>query len=81
MVTLNKSPPLCRHHHHRKQARGWRLEQPEPGVLIWHTPVGHVYVTRLDCPAADAGTTPGAWLRLSRLSWSFLSARARWREV
>jgi len=32
--------PLCRHHHRCKQAGGWRLEQPEPGVLIWHTPAG-----------------------------------------
>jgi hypothetical protein len=58
-VSLNKFPPLCRHHHHhhhhREQAQGWRLEQPEPGVLIWHTSVGRVYTIRLDCPAADAG--------------------------
>ena len=26
--------PFCRHHHRAKQAEGWRLEQPEPGVLI-----------------------------------------------
>jgi hypothetical protein len=38
--------PLCRHHHRCKQAEGWRLEQPEPGVLIWHTPAGRTYVTR-----------------------------------
>ena len=38
--------PLCRHHHRCKQAQGWRLEQPEPGVLIWHTPAGRTYVTR-----------------------------------
>jgi len=25
--------PLCRHHHLCKQTEGWRLEQPEPGVL------------------------------------------------
>jgi hypothetical protein len=25
--------PLCRHHHRCKQAEGWHLEQPEPGVL------------------------------------------------
>jgi hypothetical protein len=37
--------PLCRHHHRCKQAEGWRLEQPEPGVLVWHTPAGRVYVT------------------------------------
>jgi hypothetical protein len=38
--------PLCRHHHRCKQAEGWRLEQPEPGVLIWHTPADRTYVTR-----------------------------------
>src|SRR5690242_658217 len=37
--------PLCRHHHRCKQADGWRLEQPEPGVLIWHTPSGRTYTT------------------------------------
>ena len=37
--------PLCRHHHRNKQAQGWRLEQPEPGVLIWHTPAGRTYRT------------------------------------
>jgi Domain of unknown function (DUF222) len=37
--------PLCRHHHRCKQAEGWRLEQPEPGVLVWHTPAGRTYVT------------------------------------
>ena len=38
--------PLCRHHHRCKQAQGWRLEQPEPGVLVWHTPAGRTYATR-----------------------------------
>ena len=37
--------PLCRHHHKCKQAQRWRLAQPEPGVLIWHTPSGRSYVT------------------------------------
>ena len=37
--------PLCRHHHRCKQAEGWGLEQPEPGVLVWHTPAGRTYVT------------------------------------
>jgi hypothetical protein len=37
--------PLCRHHHRCKQAEGWRLEQPEPGVLVWQTPAGRSYVT------------------------------------
>jgi hypothetical protein len=38
--------PLCRHHHRCKQAQGWYLEQPEPGILIWHTPAGRTYITR-----------------------------------
>jgi hypothetical protein len=37
--------PLCRHHHRCKQAEGWSLEQPEPGVLVWRTPSGRAYVT------------------------------------
>jgi hypothetical protein len=37
--------PLCRHHHRCKQAEGWHLAQPEPGVLQWRTPNGHTYTT------------------------------------
>ena len=37
--------PLCRRHHRCKQAEGWWLEQPGPGVLQWHTPAGPVYTT------------------------------------
>jgi hypothetical protein len=37
--------PLCRHHHKCKQAQGWHLEQPEPGVLNWRTPSGRTYAT------------------------------------
>jgi hypothetical protein len=37
--------PLCRHHHRCKQAEGWHLEQPEPGVMIWRVPSGRRYVT------------------------------------
>jgi hypothetical protein len=37
--------PLCRHHHRCKQAEGWRLEQPEPGVLRWRTPADRTYTT------------------------------------
>ena len=38
--------PLCRRHHRAKQAHGWRLTQPQPGVLIWTTPSGRVYSTQ-----------------------------------
>jgi Domain of unknown function (DUF222) len=37
--------PLCRHHHRCKQAEGWQLEQPQPGVLAWRTPSGRTYTT------------------------------------
>jgi hypothetical protein len=37
--------PLCRHHHRCKQTEGWRLEQSEPGLLIWRTPSGRTYAT------------------------------------
>ncbi len=37
--------PLCRHHHRCKQARGWQLTQPEPGVLQWRTPAGRTFTT------------------------------------
>jgi Domain of unknown function (DUF222) len=32
--------PLCRRHHQTKQAPGWRLDQPEPGTLVWTMPNG-----------------------------------------
>jgi hypothetical protein len=28
-----------------KQAPGWHLTQPEPGVLVWTTPSGRTYTT------------------------------------
>jgi hypothetical protein len=37
--------PLCRYHHQVKQAPGWHLDQPEPGVLVWTTPSGRTYTT------------------------------------
>jgi hypothetical protein len=38
--------PLCRRHHQAKQASGWRLEQPHPGILTWTTPAGRRYTVR-----------------------------------
>jgi hypothetical protein len=35
----------CRYHHRNKQAPGWRLEQPEPGVMKWTGPSGRVHTT------------------------------------
>jgi len=41
--------PLCRRHHRAKQAQGWRLDQPEPGVMVWALPHGRSY--RVQPPA------------------------------
>jgi hypothetical protein len=38
--------PLCSRHHHAKHAPGWKLEQPEPGVMRWTLPSGRVLTTR-----------------------------------
>jgi hypothetical protein len=40
----NLSPP-CSRHHHAKHGPGWKLEQPEPGVMQWTPPNGRVYTT------------------------------------
>jgi Domain of unknown function (DUF222) len=37
--------PKCRRHHRTKQAPGWRVEQPQPGVFRWTTPSGRSYTT------------------------------------
>ena len=37
--------PRCRHHHHLKQAAGWKLEQNRPGYHTWTTPAGRRYTT------------------------------------
>ena len=35
--------PCCRRHHRAKQASGWQLSQPSPGVFVWSTPHGRRY--------------------------------------
>jgi hypothetical protein len=40
--------PLCRRHHQAKQAPGWRLEQPEPGIMTWTLPHRRTYTTQPD---------------------------------
>jgi Domain of unknown function (DUF222) len=37
--------PKCRRHHRAKQAPGWRVQQPEPGVLRWTLPSGRTHTT------------------------------------
>jgi hypothetical protein len=50
--------PLCRRHHRAKQAQGWHLTQPQPGVLRWRTPHGRSYGAEPDpYPGELAGGT------------------------
>ena len=37
--------PKCRRHHRCKQAPGWRVEQPAPGVMRWTLPSGRTHTT------------------------------------
>jgi hypothetical protein len=37
--------PKCRRHHRVKQAPGWRVEQPEPGIMRWTTPSRRTHTT------------------------------------
>jgi hypothetical protein len=37
--------PCCRRHHRAKQASGWQLDQPRPGIFVWTTPHGRSYLT------------------------------------
>lgn len=41
---------LCRHCHGYKHHTGVRLEQPEPGTFVWHTRLGHTYITKPEPP-------------------------------
>jgi hypothetical protein len=40
----NLAPP-CSRHHKAKHARGWHLDQPEPGRMRWSTPSGRTFVS------------------------------------
>jgi hypothetical protein len=40
----NIGPP-CRYHHRNKQAPGWQLTQPVPGVMQWCNPSGRTHTT------------------------------------
>jgi Domain of unknown function (DUF222) len=35
--------PKCRRHHRCKQATGWKVEQPAPGMFRWTVPSGRAY--------------------------------------
>ncbi|MFN8189485.1 MAG: HNH endonuclease signature motif containing protein [Nocardioidaceae bacterium] len=35
---------LCRHHHRLKTLTSWRYKMPEPGVYLWTSPHGYVFL-------------------------------------
>jgi hypothetical protein len=37
----------CRHDHRAKHDGGWRVTMPAPGLILWSSPLGHSYPTRL----------------------------------
>jgi hypothetical protein len=37
--------PKCRRHHRCKQAPGWQVEQPEPGIVRWTLPNARTHTT------------------------------------
>ncbi|MGH3382954.1 MAG: DUF222 domain-containing protein [Nocardioidaceae bacterium] len=44
-TTLDNGAPLRRRLHRTKTfANGWRVKQPEPGIYIWRTPEGRLYL-------------------------------------
>lgn len=53
--------PTCPHDHGVKHEGGWEVEQPEPGTVIWRSPLGGRYRSRgefLDPPLPDPTATP-----------------------
>jgi hypothetical protein len=44
-VGTNLSTP-CRHDHRLKDEAGWAIHQPEPGLTVWTSPLGHRYQSR-----------------------------------
>jgi hypothetical protein len=44
-VSTNLSPP-CRHDHRLKDEGDWVTIQPEPGLTVWTSPLGHRYQSR-----------------------------------
>jgi hypothetical protein len=50
--------PKCRRHHKAEQASGWKVEQPEPGVIRWTLPSGRTHTTRPTVYDPSAGRAP-----------------------
>ncbi|MFN8190554.1 MAG: HNH endonuclease signature motif containing protein [Nocardioidaceae bacterium] len=53
---------LCRHHHRLKTLTSWRYKMPEPGVYVWTSPHGYVFLRdhtgTIDVTPAGLRTVP-----------------------
>lgn len=45
ITALDNLGLLCRHHHRAKHIGHWSLEQPQPGVFVWTSPVHRTFTT------------------------------------
>jgi hypothetical protein len=61
LTLAGNSGPLCLRDHVMKTEGGWQLEQPEPGLFHWISPLGRSYWTRgepIDPPDPDPCPRP-----------------------
>ena len=58
--------PLSRFTHRLKTHGGWQLEQPQPGVLLWTSPLGYRYLVTPDGTTTTDRPPPSrhAWWRI-----------------
>jgi hypothetical protein len=49
-TTAGNLGPLCRFHHRAKHEGGWRLFQIRPGIFIWLSPLGKLYLVTPEPP-------------------------------
>ena len=62
--------PLSRLHHRLKTHGRWRLRQPEPGVTLWRSPLGRVYLVNA------SGTHPLGRGDVARAVWQIADPSA-----
>jgi hypothetical protein len=56
---LHNLGPLSRSHHRLKTFGRWRPRQPEPGLYLWRSPLGWIYLTT-NTGTHDLGNNPFA---------------------
>ena len=62
-TSMGNLAPLVRFHHRIKTHGRWRLQEPEPGVYLWRSPHGWIYLVD------DSGTHPLGNSATARTLW------------